>query len=89
MLNSDLERTIFDLSQGNPGALTALAIVYRDLGEGQFSTLVHHLRQLGFAGSQIYLCWNDFAGRDLYRFFEGVRTKDPTMLDIVNQATRR
>lgn len=89
MLEKDLEKTIFNLSDGNPGALTALTIVYRDLGEGQFSTLVYHLRQLGFTGPQIYLCWNDFARRDLYKFFEGVRTKDPAMVSIVNLATRR
>jgi hypothetical protein len=86
---AEIEKTVIDLSEGNPGAITALAATFKTLGEGQFSTLVHHLRQLGFKGSEIYLCWNDYANRDLYKFFEGVRTKDPEMVGIVNREMGR
>ena len=89
MVSEDLQKTIIDLSEGNPGAITALATTYRTLGEGQFSTLVHHLRQLDFKGPEIWLCWKDYAGQDLYKFFEGVRTKDPEMVSIVNREMGR
>ena len=89
MPRSDAARTIADLSIGNSGAVVVLRTVYRDLGESQFSTLVHGLRQLDFSGPQIYVCWADYAGRDLYKFFEGVRTKDPEMIRIATPYKRR
>lgn len=86
---SDASKTIADLAIGNSGAVEALSTVYRELGESQFSTLVHGLRRLDFSGPQIYVCWADYAGRDLYKFFEGVRTKDPEMVHIATPHKRR
>lgn len=89
MPRSDAARAIADLAIGNPGAVEALSAVYRDLGENNFSTLVHGLRQLEFSGPQIYICWSDYANRDLYKFCEGVRTKDPEMIRIATPHKRR
>jgi len=88
-MKPDAQRTIETLADGNPGAAEALSAVYRELGEGQFSTLVFGLRRLDFSGPQIYVCWSDFANKDLYKFFEGVRTKDPEMVSIGTANRRR
>lgn len=82
MAGTEASQTILKLAKGNPAAGVALATAYRELGESQFSTLVHGLRRLDFSGPQIYVCWADYADKDLYKFFEGVRTQDPEMVRI-------
>lgn len=81
----DFQATAKDISKGNPGALTVLSNVYRTRGEGEFSSVVNGLRKMGFSGSQIWLCYKDFAGEDLGRFIEAVRERNQTMQDLVHR----
>jgi len=85
----DARKTIETLADGNPGAVEALTAVYKGMAEGDFSTLVFGLRRLDFSGPQIYVCWSDYAGKDLGKFFEGVRSKDPEMVSIGTANKRR
>ncbi len=78
-----------NLTDGQPGAARAIGAVFLTRGQKDFDTLAHHLGKLGFKGTEIYLCWHNYAGRDTDKFFEGVCSEDPEMVAIVNRALKR
>lgn len=86
---NDTEKAILEVSDGNFGALGVLSDFRRTFGEGDFSTVIHHLRQLGFSGADVWTCWNDYARKDSKKFFEALRTHNPVLLAAVEQERAR
>lgn len=78
-----------NLTDGQPGAARAIGAVFLTRGFKDFEILREHLESLGFRGTEVYLCWHNYAGRDTDKFFEGVRSEDPEMVAIVNRALGR
>ncbi len=86
---TDAKNTIVDMSLGIPGAIVVLSQVWKDAGEETFSAVVAGLRALNYKGSLIWLAYKDWAGQDLPRFIEGVRTRDEGMQEVVREAEGR
>ncbi len=78
-----------NITDGSPGAARAIGAVVLKRGHKDCTTLILHLELLGFRGTEVYHCWNDYADRDTDKFFEGVCSEDPIMVAIVNRAMGR
>jgi hypothetical protein len=85
----DAQETILRLGDGNPGAMSVLIRVFKELGENEFSSVAQGLRVLNFSGPEIWLCYKDYAGEDLQGFVEGIRSRNQRMQDIVNREMGR
>ena len=58
-----IENALYKVSEGNPGALTALVELTKSGNVGH----VLFLDTLGIYGSDVYVLWNDVCGRDVKR----------------------
>jgi hypothetical protein len=74
---------MLELAVGNPGAVAALADVYRTLGPDCMPVFLA-LQSADRRGSAIWLGYSDWAHKDARRFAEGVLTRDPALIHAMD-----
>lgn len=71
------------MSEGNPGALTVLAEMFKRGDNGIMAML--HLDDMNIRGSQVWVGYKDHCGHDLDKFLECIRERSPEMVQTINQ----
>lgn len=74
---------LIKLSEGNPGALTALIEVVKDDPVMGFMDLLH-LDDMGMRGPQIWVAYKDHCKQDRTAFVKAIRERDQAMVNTVN-----
>ncbi len=77
------QSAIVKMSEGNPGALTALVgLLQLDKKVAPFGGLVAllHLDDEGIYGSRIWMGFKDYCGQDAAKFYAACVERDPAML---------
>lgn len=69
--NMSLQDMLFEMSEGNPGALTCMMQMLNSYPEALLDILLFDT--MGIYGSQIYMVWNDCCGRDMDKFKETIQ----------------
>ena len=65
-LNHNTQEIILNMSDGNPGAMTACIELIKKGGIGTLLTC----DVLGLYGSELYMLWSDCCGRDLVKMIK-------------------
>lgn len=60
-----LMQRMWEISQGNPGAIAALAEYKKQFGELELKSCLNTLVELDLLGSYFYMLWNDCCIRDI------------------------
>ena len=81
-LQMPLMEVITIMSEGNPGALNVLCTLAK---EDNGVILILDLDDMGMRGSQIWIEWKDGCGQDLEKFKEFCRSRDETVVSVVNR----
>lgn len=81
--HDSLQDIIIKMSEGNPGALTALVEVVKADPVMGFMDLLH-LDDMGMRGPQIWVAFKDHCKQDLAAFVKAIRERDQAMVDTVN-----
>lgn len=84
-LSMSFQDLIILMSEGNPGAATVLMMLF-PVAES-LSTILS-LDDMNIRGSQIWVAYKDFAGKDMEKFLKAVRDRDPEMVAVVNREVR-
>ena len=83
-LDSDLTEMMFQMSEGNPGALTVLiGLLKDDLISGMIDVL--HLDDMGMRGPQIWVAFKDHCKSDIPTFRAALKSRDKEMIATVNR----
>jgi len=69
-LDDDLLAIITKMSEGNPGCITFLMEVMKNVDQFRFIEMVLRLDKAELYGSHIYMLWNDCCDRDLDKTIE-------------------
>lgn len=72
------------LSQGNPGAATVLAAMWKK-GEEEGLVRMLDMDDMGIRGDMVWIGFKDYAESDLDRFMDGLRARDQKLVDAVNR----
>jgi len=75
---------ITSMSDGNIGALTVIDTMMTKDPEMLFTDLLS-LDDMNIRGSQLYVGYNDFAGRDINKFIAAIRSRSQEMVDVINR----
>jgi hypothetical protein len=76
---------LMTMSEGNPGALRVLSEMLTDpIGFMQ----VLSLDDMNIRGTQIWVGYKDYCGEDILKFRECVKTRDPGMVEAINNEGR-
>jgi hypothetical protein len=70
------------MCEGNPGALT---VIIELMKKEDGVLLLCHLDDMNIRGSQIWIGFKYYCGQDLTRFIECIKTRDPGMIDKINE----
>jgi len=72
------------MSEGNPGAITALSEVIKadDASSGLVPIL--NLDDMGMRGAQIWVAYSDHCKKDIKVFMQAIKDRDPAMVATVN-----
>ena len=80
------ESMIIEMSEGNPGALDVLARLFV---KPQDLVIILGLDDMNIRGTQIWVAYKDFAGRDLHVLYWSIIDRSPQMVDTVNREGAR
>lgn len=79
-----IEDAIFELSEGNPGAINAMMIVYTGVSRKAVPFLIG-LDDMNIRGSQIWVAFKDAASGDPQKLAELVIARDKSLVATVNR----
>ena len=72
------------MSEGNPGALTALTqILNKDPVTGVMTIL--HMDDMNIRGPQVWVGYKDYCGEDIEKFVEALQKRDEGMVLMINE----
>lgn len=71
-LEDSVQEVIFKLSEGNPGAVTAIVQLCESCSYEEFLTYLIFFDDYEIYGSKIYMLWNDCCDRDLNKLIETI-----------------
>lgn len=80
------ESMIVEMSEGNPGALSVLAGLFK---EPEDLVVILGLDDMNIRGTQIWVAFKDFADRDLHVLRWSIMDRSPEMVEIVNREGSR
>jgi hypothetical protein len=84
-LNDSPFDMMIKMSEGNPGAITALAELAKNDPMGMNGVmLILHLDDMGMRGSQIWVAYKDHCKQDIAAFVKAIEDRDPAMVATVN-----
>jgi hypothetical protein len=84
-LNDSPFDMMIKMSEGNPGAITALAELAKNDPMGMNGVmLILHLDDMGMRGSQIWVAYKDHCKQDIAAFIKAIEDRDPAMVATVN-----
>lgn len=73
------------MSEGNPGAITALCeLVKNDESGMNGMMLMLHLDDMNIRGSQVWIGYKDHCKRDVKAFIQCILNRDQAMVDAIN-----
>jgi hypothetical protein len=70
------------MSEGNPGAMSVLSQLMLKIED---LTVILGLDDMNIRGSQIWVAFKDFAGEDIEKLKEAVKSRNKDLVDIVNK----
>jgi hypothetical protein len=73
---------VVQMSEGNPGAITALMTLIKRGMEGFMGVL--QLDDMNMRGPQIWVAYSDYCGKDDEKFYRACMDRDAAMVDMVN-----
>lgn len=80
LLNDTVQTVLVKLSEGNPGALSALCEIAKD---ARAILVFLTLDSLGIRGSHIWLGFNNVCKRDVGKFIVRIMARDKKMLTYI------
>lgn len=72
------------MAEGNPGAATVLGEIMKARPD-TWRVYVGHLDDMNIRGSQIWIAYKDYCGRDIEKFFLKIGTRDADMIAMINE----
>jgi len=83
-LNSTLTDLMVLMSEGNPGAVTVMvAMIKEDPSLGMIHII--SLDDMNIRGTQIWIGYKDYCDKDIKKFIEAIKKRDPAMVDVINR----
>lgn len=73
------------MSEGNPGALTALTEVMNEVGPMKFMNFVMQLDLRRIYGSKIWIGYKDFCNHDAQKFHDDVMNGNQELFDCIDE----
>lgn len=83
-LNDNLLQVIIKMSEGNPGAITALTTFIKDNPEDSFM-LILGLDDMNIRGSQIWQIYKYYCEEDIEKFRKVIKDRDADMIQYLNE----
>ena len=80
-LHNKLPDLLFEMSEGNPGAISVLIGLQKD---PLHLLTILHLDDMNIRGSQIWVGYKDCCDCDIDKFSEKVKARDQGMVDHIN-----
>lgn len=82
-LHMSVSDIVAEMAEGNPGALRVLMQIAQSGPAGVMDVL--HFDDMGMRGEQIYAAFKDYAGSDLTKLKEAMKSRSMEMVNIVNR----
>lgn len=83
-LNDNVLQVIIKMSEGNPGAITALTTFMKDNPENSFM-LILGLDDMNIRGSQIWQIYKYYCEEDIEKFRQVIKDRDVDMIQYLNE----
>ena len=80
---TSLQEAIVLMCEGNPGALNVCIQIAKATDKSALGTFLR-LDAMNIRGSQIWLGYSDYCGRDLEKFLAAIDARDQAMVDYIN-----
>lgn len=84
-MSDSVQDRVVDISEGNPGALTALQAASDELNQQELLSFFDELEQMNITGPRVWLVFKDHCGHDVHCFIDAVQNSDQQMIELVNE----